>query len=104
MFRRPLRPFAAAAFLVIAAYAQAQDALPPPVNGITFDEWAAGNARLANQQNLIDILNVLDADVIGCPDSTGTCCIVFLLQKNRRNLVPHMVPETPADAGERIAL
>jgi hypothetical protein len=35
---------------------------PSPVNGITFEEWAAGNARLANEQPLADVLAVLNVD------------------------------------------
>ena len=43
---RTLRPALAAIFLMLAPAAFADD-LPAPVNGITFEEWAAGNARLA---------------------------------------------------------
>lgn len=62
MIVRLIRPALTAAFLVIAACASAQQSLPSPVNGITFDEWTAGNARLANQQPLADILKVLNVD------------------------------------------
>lgn len=53
---------AALAFAAFAFTAQAEEALPPPVNGITFEEWAAGNARLANNQTLADILKTLNVD------------------------------------------
>jgi hypothetical protein len=62
MLLRSIRHMLAAAFLVIAFGAHAQETLPPPVNGITFEEWAAGNARLSNQQPLADILAVLKVD------------------------------------------
>jgi len=52
----------AAAFLIVAPAAFADDALPAPVNGITFEEWAAGNARLANNQPMADMLDVLGID------------------------------------------
>jgi hypothetical protein len=59
---RPIRHALAAAFLLAACAAHADDRLPPPVNGVTFDEWAAGSARLANQQPLADVLKVLNID------------------------------------------
>lgn len=60
---RPVRHLLLAAALTLAAgVAQADGKLPPPVNGISFDEWAAGNARLANRQPLADILKVLNVD------------------------------------------
>jgi hypothetical protein len=62
IFRHRIRMLATAAFLAIAACAQAGGTLPPPVNGISFDEWAAGNARLANQQPMADILKVLNVN------------------------------------------
>lgn len=52
----------AAIFLMFAPAAFAADALPAPVNGITFEEWAAGNARLANNQPMADMFNVLRVD------------------------------------------
>jgi len=67
MFLRSIRHMLAVAFMLIAfgltAFnAQAQGTLPPPVNGITFEEWAAANARLSNEQPLADILKVLEVD------------------------------------------
>lgn len=59
---RPIRSALAAAFILAAGAALADDRLPPPVNGVTFEEWAAGNARLSNQQPLADILKVLNVD------------------------------------------
>jgi hypothetical protein len=52
----------AAAFLLFAPAAFAGDALPAPVNGISFEEWAAGNARLANNQPMAEMLKVLGVD------------------------------------------
>lgn len=52
----------AALFLMLAPAAFAEDALPAPVNGISFEEWAAGNARLANNQAMGDMLKVLGVD------------------------------------------
>ena len=57
-----IRPILAAAFLLLAPAAFAGDSLPAPINGITFEEWAAGNARLSNEQKLADVLKVLDID------------------------------------------
>jgi hypothetical protein len=51
-----------ALFLVFAPAAFADDTLPAPVNGITFEEWAAGNARLANNQPMAEMLRVLGVD------------------------------------------
>lgn len=48
--------------LTFVAPANAEGALPKPVNGITFDEWAAGNARIANNQPLADVLKTLEVD------------------------------------------
>jgi hypothetical protein len=62
MIPHSIRHVLAAIFLVMAFGAQAQDTLPPPVNGITFEEWAAANARLSNQQPLADVLKVLNVD------------------------------------------
>jgi hypothetical protein len=47
---------------LLAPSAFAEDALPAPVNGVTFEEWAAGNARLANNQAMGDMLKVLGID------------------------------------------
>ena len=52
----------AAAFLLFAPAAFAGDALPAPVNGISFEEWAAGNARLANNQPMAEMLKMLGVD------------------------------------------
>jgi hypothetical protein len=57
-----IRLAVAAVFLILAPAAFAADDLPTPVNGITFEEWAAGNARLANNQPLADMLKVLGVD------------------------------------------
>lgn len=57
-----LRTILAMAFLLLAPAAFAGDNLPAPINGITFEEWAAGNARLANEQKLADVLTVLGVD------------------------------------------
>ena len=62
MTLRFIRPLLAALFLVFAHAAFAEDALPAPVNGISFEEWAAGNARLANNQAMGDVLKVLGVD------------------------------------------
>jgi hypothetical protein len=59
---RSIRAALAAVFLILAPAAFAADALPAPVNGITFEEWAAGNARLANNQPMADMLKVLGVD------------------------------------------
>ncbi|WP_338665046.1 hypothetical protein VQH23_07685 [Pararoseomonas sp. SCSIO 73927] len=47
------------AALLLARPARAADALPAPVNGITFDEWTSANARLAAGRPLSEILGVL---------------------------------------------
>ena len=57
-----IRTILAAAFLLMASAAFADDSLPAPINGITFEEWAAGNARLSNDQKLADVLKVLGVD------------------------------------------
>lgn len=57
-----LRRITAVAFLLLAPAAFAGDDLPAPVNGITFEEWAAGNARLSNNQTMADMLKVLGVD------------------------------------------
>lgn len=62
MLLRSIRYVLAAVFILMASGAEAQNALPPPVNGITFEEWAAANARLSNQQPLDDILKALEVD------------------------------------------
>lgn len=62
MMLRTIRLALAAAFMIIAPTAFADDALPAPVNGITFEEWAAGNARLSNEQAMADMLAVLGVD------------------------------------------
>jgi hypothetical protein len=62
MILRSIRHVVALVFILMAFGAQAQENLPSPVNGISFEEWAAANARLANQQPLADILKVLDVD------------------------------------------
>lgn len=62
MYLRTIRLALAAIFLMFAPAAFADEALPAPVNGITFEEWAAGNARLANNQTLPDMLKVLGTD------------------------------------------
>lgn len=62
MFRGAIRHAIAITFILTAFGAQAESTLPPPVNGVTFEEWAAANARLANQQPLPDILKVLNVD------------------------------------------
>ncbi|WP_310619551.1 hypothetical protein [Flexibacterium corallicola] len=36
--------------------------LPPPVHNVQFEEWAAGMARLINQQPLNEILTILEVD------------------------------------------
>lgn len=59
---RTLRLALTGIFLIFAPAAVAADALPAPVNGITFEEWAAGNARLANNQPMADMLKVLGVD------------------------------------------
>ena len=59
---RSIRLALAAIFLMIAPSAFAADTLPAPVNGITFEEWAAGNARLSNNQPIADMLKLLDVD------------------------------------------
>lgn len=59
---RAIRTILAAAFLLLAPAAFAGDTLPAPINGITFEEWAAGNARLSNEQKLADVLKVLGVD------------------------------------------
>jgi hypothetical protein len=59
---RTIRLALAAIFLIFAPAALAGDDLPAPVNGITFEEWAAGNARLADNQALGDMLGVLGVD------------------------------------------
>ncbi|TXS93823.1 hypothetical protein FV139_09305 [Parahaliea maris] len=53
-----------ALFLLSSASLQTlgEDALPPPVNGVSFEEWAAANARLANQQPQAEVLAVLGVD------------------------------------------
>lgn len=62
MHAHPIRHAVAAALLLLAMQAQAQEGLPAPVNGITFEEWAAGNARLANNQPLDGVLKILKVD------------------------------------------
>lgn len=62
MLVRPIRLAAAAVLLSLVMNARAADDLPRPVNGITFEEWAAGNARLANDQSLEGVLKVLRVD------------------------------------------
>ncbi|WP_063585462.1 hypothetical protein [Achromobacter ruhlandii] len=62
MHAPPFRQAVAAALLLLAMHAQAQEGLPAPVNGITFEEWAAGNARLANNQPLDGVLKILKVD------------------------------------------
>lgn len=62
MTLRFIRPLLAILFLMVAPTAFAEDALPAPVNGISFEEWAAGNARLANNQPMGDVLKVLGVD------------------------------------------
>ncbi len=47
--------------LSFALVAHAGD-LPAPVNGISFDEWTAANARLANEQPLAEVLEILEVD------------------------------------------
>ncbi len=37
----------------------AAETLPAPVNGVTFEEWASANGRLANKQNEAQVLAVL---------------------------------------------
>lgn len=59
---RPIRLALTAVFLIFAPAALAADALPAPVNRITFEEWAAGNARLSNDQAMADMLKVLGVD------------------------------------------
>ncbi len=56
---RPIRQAAATVLLLLAMNAYAEEGLPAPVNGITFEEWAAANARLANNQPLDGVLQVL---------------------------------------------
>nr|MDX8314721.1 hypothetical protein [Agrobacterium rosae] len=36
--------------------------LPAPVNGVTFEEWASANGRIANEQDPKDVIAVLDID------------------------------------------
>jgi len=62
MMKRLLRHAAAAAFSLLALQAMAAGTLPAPVNGITFEEWAAGNARLADNQPLDGVLETLEVD------------------------------------------
>jgi hypothetical protein len=62
MTLRSIRLALAAVFLILAPAAFAGDDLPAPVNGITFEEWAAGNARLANNQPMAEMLKVLGVD------------------------------------------
>lgn len=64
-----LRYGAVAVLLLLALNACADEKSPPadprlpqPVSGITFDEWAAGNARLANKQTLDGVLETLEVD------------------------------------------
>lgn len=59
---RSIRLALAAVLLMLAPAAFADDALPAPVNGITFEEWAAGNARLSNNQPMTDMLKILGVD------------------------------------------
>lgn len=56
-----IRCILAAALFLMAPAAFAED-LPAPINGITFEEWAAGNARLSNEQKLADVIEVLGVD------------------------------------------
>lgn len=56
---RLIRDAACALFLSACLQAQATEDLPPPVHGVTFEEWAAANARLANQQPQAEVLAVL---------------------------------------------
>lgn len=53
---------AAAALSLFTLQAMAANTLPEPVNGITFEEWAAANARLANNQPLDGVLETLEVD------------------------------------------
>lgn len=59
---RSVRLALAAIFLIMAPAAFAGDDLPAPINGITFEEWAAGNARLSNEQSMADVLKTLGVD------------------------------------------
>ncbi|MNK28842.1 hypothetical protein D3C87_472270 [compost metagenome] len=56
--------YAAITLSLLALPAWAADLLPPPVNGITFDEWAAGNARLADNQSLASVLGTLEVSEV----------------------------------------
>jgi len=60
-----LRCAGAALLLSLSVHAHAAGPLPPPVNGITFEEWAAANARLANKQPLSGVLETLQVDQAG---------------------------------------
>jgi len=47
--------------LIPATRARSAETMPPPVRGITFDEWTSANARLAAGRALRDVLAVLGA-------------------------------------------
>ncbi|MBV7483430.1 hypothetical protein [Bordetella sp. BOR01] len=59
---RLTRHAVAAVFAMLTLQAQAAETLPAPVNGITFEEWTAGNARLANKQPLDGVLDTLQVN------------------------------------------
>jgi hypothetical protein len=61
MPRHLLRFLSVAALALFASLAAADD-MPAPVNGVSFEEWAAANARLSNNEALPDILAVLGLD------------------------------------------
>lgn len=57
-----VRRAAIATFFFLSLHAYAGETLPSPINGITFDEWAAANARLADQKPKTEILKTLGVD------------------------------------------
>ncbi|MFV0475975.1 MAG: DUF6620 family protein [Pikeienuella sp.] len=63
MRRQSIRNAAAAALLLLTtAGAEAQETPPTPVNGVSFEEWTAGNARLADNRPLEEVLSILEID------------------------------------------
>ena len=54
--------YAVAAVSLLALPALTAGLLPAPVNGITVEDWAAGNARLAHNQPLKSVLDTLEVN------------------------------------------
>ena len=50
------------AFVVLASVVARAAEMPAPIHGVTFEEWAAANARIANNMDEKETLAVLDID------------------------------------------